>query len=235
MTQHRRGAGRPRPPARTSSRRCPGTSTTGSSRPGPGRLGAGRADRVGLDHPGPPVPDRQALIPRRAVAFGGFSALAGARRPRAAAASTACSPCRRRSRSGLTGWGMAVARGGPAGVQHPGRVPRRRHRARGDHRPSGVIAGRPVAGAASATGGPTPSPCSPTTCATTSPPSSPAGRAGQGPGDPELRRHRGHPARSTGRRPTARELGIGDETVVMYAGNVGFSQSLELLLAAAAS
>jgi colanic acid biosynthesis glycosyl transferase WcaI len=31
-----------------------------------------------------------------------------------------------------------------------------------------------------------------------------------------------------------RELGIGDETVVLYAGNVGFSQSLELLLEAAA-
>jgi colanic acid biosynthesis glycosyl transferase WcaI len=30
-----------------------------------------------------------------------------------------------------------------------------------------------------------------------------------------------------------RELGIGDQTVVMYAGNVGFSQSLELLLYAA--
>jgi colanic acid biosynthesis glycosyl transferase WcaI len=30
-----------------------------------------------------------------------------------------------------------------------------------------------------------------------------------------------------------RELGIGDETVVMYAGNVGFSQSLELLVYAA--
>jgi colanic acid biosynthesis glycosyl transferase WcaI len=30
-----------------------------------------------------------------------------------------------------------------------------------------------------------------------------------------------------------RELGIGDQTVVMYAGNVGFSQSLELLLHAA--
>lgn len=29
------------------------------------------------------------------------------------------------------------------------------------------------------------------------------------------------------------ELGIGDETVVMYAGNVGFSQSLEMLIAAA--
>ena len=30
-----------------------------------------------------------------------------------------------------------------------------------------------------------------------------------------------------------RELGIGDETVVMYAGNVGFSQSLEMVVAAA--
>jgi colanic acid biosynthesis glycosyl transferase WcaI len=36
------------------------------------------------------------------------------------------------------------------------------------------------------------------------------------------------------RRNTYRdELGIGDETVVMYAGNVGFSQSLDLVLAAA--
>ena len=33
--------------------------------------------------------------------------------------------------------------------------------------------------------------------------------------------------------PYRRELGIGDETVVMYAGNVGFSQSLELLVDAA--
>jgi colanic acid biosynthesis glycosyl transferase WcaI len=32
-----------------------------------------------------------------------------------------------------------------------------------------------------------------------------------------------------------RELGIGDQTVVLYAGNVGFSQSLELLVAAAAA
>ena len=37
------------------------------------------------------------------------------------------------------------------------------------------------------------------------------------------------PARPA-RRAYRRELGIGDETVVMYAGNVGFSQSLELLL-----
>jgi colanic acid biosynthesis glycosyl transferase WcaI len=38
-----------------------------------------------------------------------------------------------------------------------------------------------------------------------------------------------------GERATAyrRELGIGDEPVVLYAGNVGFSQSLDLLLAAA--
>ena len=35
------------------------------------------------------------------------------------------------------------------------------------------------------------------------------------------------------RTPYRRELGIGDETVVLYAGNVGFSQSLELVVAAA--
>ena len=34
--------------------------------------------------------------------------------------------------------------------------------------------------------------------------------------------------------PYRRELGIGDEPVVMYAGNVGFSQSLDLFVAAAA-
>jgi colanic acid biosynthesis glycosyl transferase WcaI len=33
--------------------------------------------------------------------------------------------------------------------------------------------------------------------------------------------------------PYRRQLGVGDETVVMYAGNVGLSQSLELVLAAA--
>ena len=33
--------------------------------------------------------------------------------------------------------------------------------------------------------------------------------------------------------PYRRELGIGDEPVVMYAGNVGFSQSLEMVVAAA--
>ena len=33
--------------------------------------------------------------------------------------------------------------------------------------------------------------------------------------------------------PYRRELGIGDEPVVMYAGNIGFSQSLELVLSAA--
>ena len=35
--------------------------------------------------------------------------------------------------------------------------------------------------------------------------------------------------------PYRAELGIGDEPVVLYAGNVGFSQSLHLLLAAAAA
>ena len=33
--------------------------------------------------------------------------------------------------------------------------------------------------------------------------------------------------------PYRRELGIGDEPVLLYAGNVGYSQSVELLLAVA--
>ena len=53
------------------------------------------------------------------------------------------------------------------------------------------------------------------------------------PRHPELRRHGRHPADAAA---TAyrRELGIGDgQTVVLYAGNVGFSQSLDLLVEAA--
>jgi colanic acid biosynthesis glycosyl transferase WcaI len=57
---------------------------------------------------------------------------------------------------------------------------------------------------------------------------SPPGRDGAR--HPELRRHRrdrpGRPAHAV-----PRELGIGDEPVVLYAGNVGFSQSLDLVSA----
>jgi colanic acid biosynthesis glycosyl transferase WcaI len=60
------------------------------------------------------------------------------------------------------------------------------------------------------------------------------GRAsGQGPGDPQLHRHRLDPPGRTGERLPARARPQG-KTVVMYAGNVGFSQSLDLVLAAAA-
>ncbi len=67
----------------------------------------------------------------------------------------------------------------------------------------------------------------------TSPPRLPPGRAAQGAGHPELRRHRGDHAARPRETTYRRELGIGGKTVVMYAGNVGFSQSLELMLAAA--
>ena len=51
---------------------------------------------------------------------------------------------------------------------------------------------------------------------------------------PQLRRHRAHPARCPGPPPCRRQLGIGDDQiVVLYAGNVGFSQSLDLLVEAA--
>ena len=63
---------------------------------------------------------------------------------------------------------------------------------------------------------------------------------GQAPGgraatctDPQLRRHRRGSGPADRMTPYRAELGIGDEPVVLYAGNVGFSQSLDLLLAAA--
>ena len=50
-----------------------------------------------------------------------------------------------------------------------------------------------------------------------------------GPDDPELRRHRAHRSRRPHDAVPCR-AGIGAEPVVLYAGNVGFSQSLHLLL-----
>ena len=55
----------------------------------------------------------------------------------------------------------------------------------------------------------------------------PASRAGTVHIDPQLRRHRADPPRPTGMTPYRAELGIGAEPVVLYAGNVGFSQSLD--------
>ena len=61
--EHRRGAGRARPPARRGHRRCPGTAHH-ALEVGLGRAArAARDDRLGHDHPGPPVPDRQEQHP----------------------------------------------------------------------------------------------------------------------------------------------------------------------------
>ena len=87
---------------------------------------------------------------------------------------------------------------------------------------------------------PTRSPCCPTTCATTSSPSSPVDRTAAAATRSKVRvipnfvdTERIAPGDRT-RTRTARELGLDGKTVVMYAGNVGFSQSLDLVLAAAA-
>ena len=78
---------------------------------------------------------------------------------------------------------------------------------------------------------PTRSPCCPTTCATTSSPRSATGADTVHVIPNFVDTEAIVPAdRAT---PYRAELGIGDGPVVMYAGNVGFSQSLELMLAAA--
>ena len=85
-----------------------------------------------------PGDDKSNLL-RRAIGFLGYSALAGSQ----------CCPRRRVGLGGaeaviamsppltlgLTGWIAGRVRRGPAGVQHPGRLPRRRGRDRGDHEP----------------------------------------------------------------------------------------------------
>ncbi len=97
--EHRRRAGRARPSSCTSSRRCPGTSTTGRAGVA-GRLVRRRAHRRGARitrvHP---FPTDKRDIPRRALAFGGFTRSRRRRPVCEAAGSTACSRCRRRSRS----------------------------------------------------------------------------------------------------------------------------------------
>ena len=55
------------------------------------------------------------------------------------------------------------------------------------------------------------------------------GRDRQGPGDPELRRHRAGSGRARRTTPTGPSTASSGRTVVMYAGNVGLSQSLDLV------
>ena len=170
-----------------------------------------------------------ATSPARAAAFVGFSALAGlaALRGGRVDAVLAMSPP---FTLGLTGWAVPPRAPRPARLQHPGRVPRRGHRDRCDHRPAGDRR-RPLARASQL------------------PPRRRRDRASRG--HARQRRRQGRRAaggrrrvipnfvdtdaiRPQDRRTALRtELGIGDEPVVMYAGNVGFSQSLELVVDAA--
>ena len=90
---------------------------------------------------------------------------------------------------GLTGWGIAVARRAPHRVQHPGRVPRRRDRARGAQGrarasppPSGSSGSRYARADAVTV---LSDDLRDNVVAKVA-----AGRGGQGAGDPELRRHR---------------------------------------------
>ena len=102
-----------------------------------------------------------------------------------------------------------------------------------DHRPAGRSPRR-RGSSGPPTAPPTRSPSSPTTCATTWPAKLPdAARPRQGAGDPELRRHRAGSGRARRRTPTGPSTASTGKTVVMYAGNLGFSQSVELLLDAA--
>ena len=100
----------------------------------PTRLGH-RSRRV---HPFPGGDKRNLL--RRAAGFAGFSALAGWAGLgaggwfRRADAVIAMSPP---LTLGLTGRARRLVPPGAAGVQHPGRVPRRRRRDRRDHRTAG--------------------------------------------------------------------------------------------------
>ena len=132
---HRPRAGRARATSCTSSPRCRGTSTTRSSRLG-GPARAPRDAPSGARSPGSTRsrPTSES-IPRRAVAFGGFSALAGLAGLRGGRVDgvLAMSPP---LTLGLDRLGHGRRPPVPAGVQHPGRVPRRRRRARGHHRPA---------------------------------------------------------------------------------------------------
>ena len=113
-----------------SSPRCPGTSTTRWSPSSGGDAVRRETHRVGRISRVHPFPTDKRNIPARALAFGGFTALA--RRSRR---------CRRGRPDvvlamsppltlGLTGWAVALARASPVRLQHPGRLPRRRDRAR---------------------------------------------------------------------------------------------------------
>ena len=163
---------------------------------------APRADRVGHHHPRPPVPDRQAQHPGP-----GAWPSAGSRPwPRSRACCrgwrpTWCWPCRPPLTLGLAGWAVARARSAPFVFNIQDVFPDVAVELGPAHR-AAASSPPPRGSSGPSTAGPTRSPCCPTTWPTTCGPSSSTGapvgraggpvgrRAGQGPGDPELHRHR---------------------------------------------
>ena len=168
--QHRHRAGRPGPPAARRHRRCPGTSTTASSRAGTGRLVAPRGHRRGAASPGSTrSPPTSATSRPGPLAFAGFTVLAalrwrgrrGRRRPDAV---LAMSPP---LTLGVAGWPAARRWRVPFVFNIQDVFPDVAVELGRHHQPAGDRA-RPRGSSAGATGGPTRSPCCPTTCATTS-------------------------------------------------------------------
>ena len=181
-------------------------------------------------------PDKRHLA-RRAIGFAGFSALAGWRGARAGRgeridAVLAMSPP---LTLGLTGWVVGSAAARAAGVQRAGHLPRRRGRIGRASTRSHV--GRAVVAVAGWLERLTYRRSAAVTVLSDDLADNVRAKL------PERRREtvRVIPnfvdveAITPGERINAyrRELGIGDGPVVMYAGNVGFSQSLNLLVAAA--
>lgn len=176
-----------------------------------------------------PFPTDKRSIPRRAAAFGAFSALAGLTGLRGGRVDgvLAMSPP---LTLGLTGWGMALARGGPLVFNIQDVFPDVAIEL-------GAINGRRVIDAARWLERQSYHRADAVTVLSEDLRDNVAVKL------PPAERHKVRVIpnfvdteairpldRATAYR---RELGIGDETVVMYAGNVGFSQSLELLVAAA--
>ena len=234
MTPHRARAGRPRPRAA----RRDGAAVVP---PPPGRAGLGRAGSCGASatewgsitrvHPFPDATSAASRAgPSASPASARWPALTGLRGGRVDGVLAMSPPLT----LGLTGWGVHRARRGAAGVQHPGRVPRRRRRARaritnraGDrHRPlarAGCSYRRADAVtvlsddlrdnvAAKLPDGRARTRCGSSRTSSTPTAIRPLDRTTAVP----------RPSSASATRP-----------VVMYAGNVGFSQSLELVLAAA--
>ena len=219
-----RGARRDRP--------ARGTRTTRIEEGWGGRLVRRERHAVGLDHPGASVPVGQdqpgPALRRRSRPSRPCPAsppLGGGRMDAVLAMSPPLP-------IGLVAWAAAVLHRCPHGLQRAGRLPRRGRRPRQADRPDGSMRGCSLAGAHDLRA------CRRGHRAVRGPPGQRRRQAPPRPSrrrarHPELRRHRRDPAAGPGHRLPP-ELGIDDDqTVVLYAGNVGFSQSLDLLVEAA--